>query len=460
MQGQSEFFDPKIDWDLEVHIHGCEDGASASTSIRVPQAKLVGGGSSTNGGTALRRFCIGSRRLSSARVRPHRRHNRSTIGPHPIQHAVPNELGSIQAAFLKRAGEVGFKEVVDFNKTGTEGAGPSPLCRVGDQRVRAADTFIYPRRHWKPLNIMAGVMVDRITFSSSSRATGVILTDGRSLEAMVEVTISAGAIRSAAILQRSGIGPEKSLRLHDIPPIVHLPVGHNLSDHPCIPIVAKPRQGSYTNTDYSLQCQVRWSSSMRPGTVDHQLVCFSYLYAHDRDPNITSQSTLSGTASGHVAGIGCNLNKPTSSGTTFIESRNPNMLPKVTMNYLSTAADRASPRELVRTGYGLIRSSVMQVVLEAPLSIEDSTIASDDELDQYCRANVTSTYHFSSSCRMASRDKGGGGGPEWTVYGTVGLRVCNASIIPTMPASNNMWTTIMFAEWIGRSVRDGQDVGY
>ncbi|KAG4418108.1 hypothetical protein IFR04_008769 [Cadophora malorum] len=159
------------------------------------------------------------------------------------------------------------------------------------------------------------------------------------------------------------------------------------------------------------------------------------------------------------AGIGCNLNKPTFPGTTLIESRDPNILPKVTLDYLGTAADRASARECVRKGYGLIQSAAMQSVLEAPFGLEDSIIASGDELDKFCRADITSNYHLSSSCRMATRDKGGVVDQSGRVYGTTGLRVCDASIIPTIPPSNNMWTTMMFAERIGRSVRDRQDVG-
>ncbi|KAH7397630.1 putative oxidoreductase [Cadophora sp. MPI-SDFR-AT-0126] len=469
MQGQSEFFDPKIDWDLQVQMP--RDGALMT--MRVPQAKLVGGGSSINGGTALRNTENDSREwvelgndawnfpsVHEVYQSLESDHLRGTNGPHPIKRAIPTELGRIQTAFLQGAAEIGFKQVIDFNEQDTEGAGPSPVCRVGDERVSAADTFIYPRRHWKNLNVMTGMVVDRITFSKNNRATGVILADGRRIEAAVEVIISAGAVFSPAILQRSGIGPEDVLRQHDISPVVHLPVGYNLSDHPCIPIVAKPRQGSYTNNDYSLQCQARWSSSMQPGAIDHQLVCFSYLYAHAVDPKLSPQRTLSGAATGHVAGIGCNVNKPTFSGTTLIESKDPNMLPKVTLDYLGNAVDRASARELVRTGYSLIRSTAMQSVLEAPFGIDDSTIASDNELDKFCRDHVTSTYHFSSSCRMASRDKGGVVDQSGRVYGTTGVRVCDASIIPTIPASNNMWTTMMYAERIGRIVRDGQDVGH
>ncbi|KAG4418109.1 hypothetical protein IFR04_008770 [Cadophora malorum] len=221
MQGQSEFFDPKIDWNLQVHMP--RDGALIP--MRVPQAKLIGGGSSINGGTALRSTRNDSREwvelgndawdfASVHEVYQSLEHDhiRGTREPHPIERAVSTELGGIQMAFLKGAVEIGFKEVIDLNETGTEGAGPSPVCRVADQRVSAADTFIYPRRHWKTLIMMTGVIMDRIVFSDNKKATGVILGDGRKIDASVEVILSAGAILSPAILQRSDIGPEELLR--------------------------------------------------------------------------------------------------------------------------------------------------------------------------------------------------------------------------------------------------------
>lgn len=465
MKGQSEKFDDRIDWNLEVNMPG-------SLPMRVPQAKLVGGGSSINGGTALRNTEADSREwvqlgndawdfASAYNVYQTLEGDdvRGTKGPHPILRVPPSEMCMIQSAFLEGTKAVGFKQVLDLNETGAEGAGPSPVCRVGDQRISAADTFINPIRHWKNLTILTESLVDRVNFSGN-KATGVLLASGKEIHAAKEVILCAGAVLSPAILQRSGVGPKDLLRHHGISPVAHLPVGLNLSDHPCIPIVAKPRKGAYKeDSDYSLQCQARWSSSQQPGAIDHQLVCFSYLYAQPiNNDSGTPQRSLSGTATGHVAGVGCNLNKPAATGTTLISSRDPNVLPEVNYNYLGTASDRASAREIVRTAYRIITSPAMQSVLEQPLGIDESVLADDDKLDEYCRSQVTSTYHFCCSCRMASREKDGVVDQSGRVYDVTGLRVCDASIIPTVPASNAMWTTVMFADRIGRSVRDGQDV--
>lgn len=84
-------------------------------------------------------------------------------------------------------------------------------------------------------------------------ATGVQLADGRTINANKEVVLCAGAIFSPAILQRSGIGPFPLLSSLSVPIISNLPVGQNLSDYVCIPIVARPRSGAYIEGDFSLQ---------------------------------------------------------------------------------------------------------------------------------------------------------------------------------------------------------------
>src|SRR5277367_6197220 len=246
----------------------------------------MGGGSSINGGTALRSTRTDSdewvamgndawnfdsvyhvyQSLENDPVR-------GTRGPHSIIRASEHEIGKIQKAFLIGAYQCGFPLVLDLNAPGAEGAGPSPVCRRGDDRVSAASTFIDPIRHLPNLSILSESLVDRTTFSGN-RATRILLANKRHILTTHEVILSAGAILSPAILQRSGIGPSQLLHRHCILSLVDLPVGLSAYDHPCIPIVTTPRPGSYDKVDYSLQCQARWSSSLRPGTVDHQLVCF------------------------------------------------------------------------------------------------------------------------------------------------------------------------------------------
>jgi choline dehydrogenase len=435
----------------------------------VPQAKVMGGGSSINGGTFLRHTEADAREWvalgnaawdfeSSVAVYEGLEGDplRGTHGPHPIARASMDEAGKIQAAFVEGAASCGLQRIPDPQATGAEGVGPSPVCRRGSTRVSAADTFIGPARLFPNLTILADSPVDRVLFQNHKAVT-VVLANGHKIHATHEIILCAGAVFSPAILQRSGIGPTELLRRHGIAPVVELPVGLNLSDHPCIPLVARPRPGAYTDTDYSLQMQARWSSSLNPGAIDLQMVCFSYLFAQAADPS-RPQRSLGGTETGHVAGIGCNINKPTSLGMVEIRSRDPNQMPIVRPDYLSTPHDRVLAREVVRTAYAVLTSPAMQAVLTAPLGITAQVVADDKMLDGYIQAQYSTTYHFCGSCRMASREKGGVVDQSGRVYGVNGLRVADASLLPTVPAANTMGSTMLVGERVGRSVCDGRSV--
>jgi choline dehydrogenase len=463
MRGQTDVFDPRVDWNVQVEVPD-------SLPMTVPQAKVMGGGSSINGGTALRNpvadsdewVALGNSAWSFEDVYPvyesmEEDEVRGLTGPHPIKRVTEEETGKIQRAFVEGAKQAGFKFILDHNETGAEGVGPSPVCRRGDRRISAANTFIDPIRGQSNLTILTDKTVDRVIFAGN-RTIGVVLDDGQEVYAEMEVVICAGALFSPAILQRSGVGPRQVLSKLGIPQVTELPVGDHLSDHPCIPIVAKPLPGSYNADDYSLQHNARWSSSLHPGTIDLQLVCFSYLYSPAPDPRVQQGRGLGGKLSGHVAGVGCNVNKPTSLGSVAIKSRDSSEQPIVAPQYLATPHDKRIARELVRKGYQVIKSRAMQSVVGPPVDLTDDVVNSDERLDEYIQSQVTSTFHFCSTCRMASRENGGVVDQSGRVYGLQGLRVADASVIPTVPAANTMWTTMMFAERIGRSIRDGRDV--
>ena len=462
MKGQTDVFDEKIDWNVLVSI-------SEGAKMIVPQAKIVGGGSSINGGTALRStkadsdewvvlgndawdFDSVSRAYDDLENDP----LQETHGGHPIVRTARVEAGCIQEAFVKGAEITCLRWVDDLNETGAEGSGASPVCRSGTRRISAANTFLDPVRHQGRISILADTQVDRI-LTNGARAVGVVLTDGRIIPATHEVMVSAGAIFSPAILQRSGIGSSKLLLDLGIDVIVDLPVGESLSDHPCIPVVARPTPGSYAECDYSLQMQARWSSQSRQGATDLQMVCFSYLYAQASDAG-AQQRGLGGRVSGHVAGIGCNVNKPTSLGTVRIIAKDGVAYPEVDPRYLKSDQDLSAAREVVRRAFAVLSSAPMRAVLGPPIGIDSAIVQDNDMLDEYIKSHFSSTYHFCGSCRMANRDKGGVVNQSGQVYGVQGLRVCDASVLPTVPAANTMWSTMMFAHRIGCSIRDGQDV--
>lgn len=469
MKGQTDSYIADIDWNVEVRM-------TNSATVTVPQAKVLGGGSSINGGTALRStradsdewVALGNSAWAFEEVLPMYQALESTqvdlsradsAARHPLACATIGELGQIQHSFIQGATHYGLDFIEDMNTTGCEGVGYSPVCRVGHKRVSLANTFIDGIRSRDNLIVMTDRTVNRLLFTrGKAQANGIELADGTQFHATAEVILCAGAIFSPAILQRSGIGPRGDLIALGISPMVDLPVGAHLSDHPCIPIMTRPRVGAYKTGDYSLQCNARWSSQLGPNAIDLQLVCFSYLYTQP-DPSKRFQRSLAGESPGHVAGIGCNVNKPRSLGSVMIKSSDAYIHPTIEPNYLQSTVDRALAREVVRKGFQVITSPEMQKTLEPPIDIDHDIISTDEKLDQYISDHLTSTYHFCGSCRMANRVDGGVVDSSGRVYGVNGLRVVDASIIPTIPACNTMWPTAMFAERIGSSIRDGHEVG-
>jgi choline dehydrogenase len=123
-------------------------------------------------------------------------------------------------------------------------------------------------------------------------------------------------------------------------------------------------------------------------------------------------------------------------------------------NYLQTSHDREVAREVVRRAFSVLTSHHMRAVLEEPLTLTQQIVEDNKKLDKWITSQFSTTYHFCGSCRMASQGKGGVVDQSGKVYGLQGLRVADASVIPTVPACNTMWPTMMFAYRIGCSIRN------
>jgi len=243
-----------------------------------------------------------------------------------------------------------------------------------------------------------------------------------------------------------------------VPSRADLPgVGENLYDHFSLPLLARPREGTWEETDFSLQTVLRTSSSLQPGILDLQLLMFAYLNV--RSTGADKAKGIAGPVTGgleHVAGIGCVLNKPHSTGTVRARSLDPSELPLVAPNHLDHPTDRDATRELVRMGWELIRRPELSAVLEDPI-INDETIADDSALDAWIADTAASVYHFTGSCRMGRSDDPDAVVDEHgLVHGVERLRVADASVIPLSPAANTMLPTYMVAERIAAAARGGE----
>ena len=454
MRSHAPSFDADHDWRINVLLGG--------TRIVIPQARLIGGGSAINGTLALR-GAIADYREWVAEGNPdwgwdsvlpvfrdletddagddawHGRH-----GPYPISRPTEAELAPLQKAFIAAALAVDAPPCADFNAPDAYGVGPVTQSRRGGTRISTAIAYLEPARGRPNLEVRGGATVARVLFDGD-RAVGVEMLDGATITAGA-VIVSAGAIASPALLQRSGVGPAGLLRTHGIRVVADLPVGDNLGDHCVVPILAEPRPGAWSVEHYSLQAVWRFSTTVQPDTLDAQLTMFSYLNVRTTGEGARGLAGSGGGGLENVAGIGCVLNKPRSTGVVRIASPRADVAPDVALNYLEEEVDRRVMREIVRRGWDVISAEPLAGMLEAPIGIDAATVADDDALDRMIAGALASGYHFTGTCKMAAPEKAGVVDQKGCVYGTRALRVIDASVLPTVPAANVMLPTVMAAE--------------
>jgi choline dehydrogenase len=465
MRGHAPDPDPTHDWGLTVLS---KDGST----ISVPQGRTIGGGSAINGSVSLRgatadyrEWAAGGmpdwdwepvlaafRALEDDTAGSPDVHGRG--GPWPIARSHEQEYVPLQAAFVEACRSIGQPDAWDLNAPDAHGVGPAPMSRCGTRRISAADAYLNPVRGRSNLTVHGSTLVARILFEGS-RATGVELVDGSVIRAR-EVILCAGAIVSPALLQRSGVGPADLLGGLGLPVIADLRVGDNLGDHFAVPLMAEPRDGVWDPEHFSLQTALRTSSSVQPGSLDMQLLMFTYLNVRTTGEAQRSRGLAGQATAGleHVAGIGCVNNKPRATGSVRIGSTEPGELPVVEPNYLKDPIDRAVTRELVRLGWRVVTSEPLTRVLHEPLGLDAATVFDDDALDAALDSRVASAYHFVGTCRMGpAGDAAAVVDEQGRVHGCEALRVADASVIPTVPAANTMLPTVMVAERLAAAMR-------
>ena len=462
MRGHAPEFDPDHDWGLNAI-------GNADSLIAVPQARLIGGGSAINGMIALRGatadydewVALGNpewdwphalaafRAMEDDTAPDLAIHGRG--GLVTISRSDEHEYAPLQKAFVDSCRGLGHREAWDLNAPNAEGFGPAPMTRVGTRRLSTAASHLDAARGRPNLTIRAETVVNRIVLQGTV-VTGVELVGGEVIDAG-EVVLTAGAIITPAILQRSGIGPADLLDSLGIPVVSDLPVGSNLGDHFSVPLLAPPREGSWHLDDFSLQTVLRASTSVQPGSLDAQLTMFSYLNVRTTAEGTRGLAGEGSVGLENVAGMGCVLNKPRSVGTVRIVSTDAADLPAVNPNYLGEQIDRDAIREIVRLGWSVLTSEPLASMLLEPIGLDAETVADDAALDAAIENKTASGYHFTGACLMAAPDRGGVVDQHGSVHGISGLRVADASVVPTTPAANSMLTTIMTAERIAAFAR-------
>jgi len=345
--------------------------------------------------------------------------------------------------------QAGYEHIPDLNVDRPEGVSRFQLTQRNGMRCSAADAFLHPAASRPNLQVRSGVFVERIVFEGD-RAVGVELAvngQRETVRAEREVIVSGGAYQSPVLLMLSGIGPADDLGFFGIEVRQDLPVGHNLQDHCMVNVnylTDSPGLfGIFTPENFALL----ESEGRGPLTSNYPEaggffktrpdlpapdVEFHFAAAPFFDQGL-SPPPDNGFAFGPV------IIKPTSRGRVGLRTPMPESKPTVVCNFLTTEEDRASMLEGVRIALEIASQSAVTSLVREPLSVPDSD-SEKDILEWVERASQT-VYHPTSTCAMGSVVDS-----ELRVLGVEGLRVVDASVMPTITRANTNAATIMIAE--------------
>jgi 5-(hydroxymethyl)furfural/furfural oxidase len=264
--------------------------------------------------------------------------------------------------------------------------------------------------------------------------------EAKSVRARREVLLCAGAIHSPAVLQRSGIGPRTWLEPLGIKVVADRPAGQHLLDHPILSSLLdlKPDAQASTLAHRHTNCCIRYSSGLADAGINDMIVIAGNL----RPPKD------GGTARARIA---ISVYQALSEGTVRITTRDPAIDPQVDERMLSDESDLIRMRDGVRRLRALsLHPEVAAISSRAEYGSSGQSMTNElsgSALDDWMFAECSDAQHASGTCRLgAADDPRSVVDPQCRVIGVTGLRVIDASVMPTVVRANTHLTTVMIAE--------------
>ncbi len=447
--------------------------------IRYTQAKVIGGGSSINAqiytrGNALdydewrQAGCTGwgyddilpyFRKAEDNDTYDNRYHGQGG----PLGVSQPRAPLPICDAYFAAAAQLGIPRNMDMTGEVQDGVGFYQLTQKNYRRSSTAVAYLRPAERRPNLTVQTGAQVLRIVVDQG-RATGLELA-GQGVLRAGEVILSAGAIGSPRLLQLSGIGPADHLRDLGIPVVFDQPnVGANLQDHVDLFVIAEC-SGPHTYDRFAKPHLSAWAALQylltRKGPVASSLFetgGFWYADPNARSPDIQLHLGLGSGIEAGVAAMpqgGVTLNsaylRPRSRGTVRLASADPLAAPLIDPNYWADPHDR----EMSIRGLKLAREIMRQDALKPFVLAErlpGPDVQTDADYFNYACAHAKTDHHPAGTCRMGA-DPHAVVDPQLRFNGIAGLRVVDASIMPSVVSSNTNAATIMIAEKAADMIR-------
>lgn len=369
--------------------------------------------------------------------------------------------------FAEAAVQAGIPRTEDFNRGDNEGVNYFEVNQRSGWRWNTSKAFLRPIKQRSNLTIWHSTHVNRLVFEQQGTTPHCVgaelLRDGQTLSvsANKEVVLSAGAIGSPQILQLSGIGPAELLASHGIDMVAELPgVGENLQDHLQIRSVYKVTGAKTLNTmantllgkaKIGLEYALKRSGPM--SMAPSQLCIFTRSSDEYQHANIEYHvQPLSLDAFGQplhdfpaITASVCNLN-PTSRGKVRIKNRDPQTAPAIEPNYLSTEEDRKVAADSLRVTRRIAEQQAFAKYQPEEFK-PGLQYQSDEELTKLAGDIGTTIFHPVGTAKMGRDDDPMAVvDPRLCVRGVTGLRVVDASVMPTITSGNTNSPTLMIAE--------------
>jgi choline dehydrogenase len=463
----------KFNWNFQMEP---EEGM-AGRSIPCPRGRTLGGSSSINGMLYVRGQPLdydtwaqfGNRGWSYSQVLPYFRKSEnyepggddSRGRGGPLNVAQMCDTHELCDAFIDAAEASGFPKNADYNNGNQEGFGYFQVTMKNGKRQSTARAFLDPIRSRPNLTIETDALVNKLVLEGK-RCVGVSYSvHGQAKEARCgrEVIVSCGAVQSPGVLEHSGIGQPELLRSHGIEVKHELKgVGENYGDHFAprmnwrvkLPITLNERtrginlvkevvryyttgRGALALTAGVVYGFVRTRPGLDSPDMQFHMAHASYDTAQKRDLEREPGMTV-------VIGQ-C---RPDSRGSIHIKSAIPGSAPAIRPNFLSAQTDR----DATVAGMQIARKIVSHPSMSKYIAFENNPgdkVQSYDEWLSFARGNGQTTYHVIGTCKMGS-DPMAVVDDRLRVHGIAGLRVIDASIMPTVPSGNTNAPTIMVAE--------------
>lgn len=432
----------EIDWDYE----SIPQPGTSGRRHRLPRGRVLGGTSAINGMVYLRGAredfdgwadagCAG---WEWDRVRTSYEQLEELVRPTTFTET--NELSDV---FIDAATDAGYAFNPSFDDGDLDGCGWNRLSIHQGERQSSYRAFVEPVLSRPNLHIITDTTVERLEISANAQVTGVELRDSsgsvRRLSAG-ETVVCAGTYESARLLMVSGIGPAAHLHDRGISPLVDLPVGENLQDHLLVGVVqtaTRPIDPLYAHITES--CAFA-RSSPEARSCDIEISFNKEMhFAPPIDDGVPRFTIIPGVTRLSSRGA-VRLPGPGSSSRLDIDH-----------GYFEDASDMTAMIEAVRRSRAIAASSAFAEWSSGEY-FPGPAVETDEEVASYVRDNVSTWFHPAGSCKMGTSDDAVVR-PDLRVRGTSGLRVADASVMPTVVTVNTNAASMMIgwkaADFVG-----------